>query len=453
MSVEQFGYKQELQRKMSFWGLVGFAMVLMLPIAPVGFLGFMLADSKGMVVLVYIIGAIAMLFTAQSYSTMSNEFPLAGSAYSYATKGVNSFFGFMAGWAILLDYVLVPAQIYLLSTVFVGNLFSIPIWYYILAFIVINTLLNVRGIEFTNKANMAIVGLQFVIIIIFVGLGGYALLTGVNGTSFSMTPLFDSSQFNFNFVMGAVSLAVLSFLGFDGVSTLSEEAKGGSKTVGRAAIFSLILMGIVFIAQSWIGADLIKGIQGAVNPDIAFYQVLEVLGSGWLTLLTTIGAILSWGVACALSYQAAVSRIFYSMARDGKLPAVLAKIHPKYGTPYVGLYVMAIITFVVAFIFQNDVSFLAILVSFGAMVAFVAVNFSVIWYFIVRQKSKQYFKHLIFPAIALIIILLVIVNMDRMAVIFGLAWLATGLIAYYFVKNRSPLDLLEKEAQPKSIEV
>src|SRR5215204_2364597 len=152
--VEAFGYQQELKRSLSFSDLLIYGLVFMVPIAPFGIFGGVFQASGGMVALVYAIGGLAMAFTAVSYSQMSRAFPMAGSVYTYAGRGIAQPVGFIAGWMILLDYVLVPGLLYLIAAVAMNAIVSgIPVWVWLVGFVVLNTVVNYLGIEFTARIN------------------------------------------------------------------------------------------------------------------------------------------------------------------------------------------------------------------------------------------------------------------------------------------------------------
>src|ERR687886_250071 len=120
--VEQFGYRQELSRSLSFADLLIYGLIFMVPIAPFGIFGSVYNGSGGMVALAYIVGMVAMMFTALSYAEMSRAFPMAGSVYSYAGRGIAAPVGFLSGWMILLDYVLVPGLLYLIASIAMNSL-------------------------------------------------------------------------------------------------------------------------------------------------------------------------------------------------------------------------------------------------------------------------------------------------------------------------------------------
>jgi Amino acid transporters len=450
MSIEQFGYKQELKRALSFWDLVIYGMIFMVPIAPFGVYGYVSDGSKGMVALAYMIGMFGMIFTAFSYARMSEAFPIAGSVYAYAQRGINDYVGFIAGWAILLDYILIPSLLYLVSAAALGALLpAVPIWVWLVLFIGINTVINVRGIEFTAGANRIILVAEFIILAIFIVVGLVALKNGIGDGGLTMKPIYDPANFSLSTVMGAVSIAVLSFLGFDGISTLSEEVKGGDKAgnklVGNATVLALLIVGFLFIIQTWIASDLGRGMTFD-NLDTAFYQIAGAAGGAWLKNLTIIATAFSWGIANALAAQAAISRVLFSMARDRKLPKVLSKVHPKYQTPYISTVLVAVISLGVGLFFQSQIANLTVLVNFGALVSFLLLHISVINHYIIRGKSKNLFKHLIMPIIGFIVIAYVLYGMDIAAIKLGSVWIVLGII-YLAV-----LSLVLKQ-KPTSIEL
>src|SRR5476649_1335387 len=153
-SLEEFGYKQELKRALSTRDLIIYGMIFMVPIAPFAVFGFVWNDAKGMVPLAYLVGLVGMFFTALSYATMSRAFPLAGSVYTYAQRGLHETAGFFSGWLILLDYILVPSLLYLFSAVALRPIFpAVPAWVWLTGFISFNAVANLLGIEFTARVN------------------------------------------------------------------------------------------------------------------------------------------------------------------------------------------------------------------------------------------------------------------------------------------------------------
>jgi amino acid transporter len=290
---------------------------------------------------------------------------------------------------------------------------------------------NFIGIEFSARVYRLMLVLELAVLGLFILLGLRALYGGAGAGHLTWRPLYDPSVFSLTTVAGATSIAVLSFLGFDGISTLSEETKGGQHSVGRATILALLLIGALFMLQTWIATDLSRGMQFGAS-DTAFYEIADRAGGAWLRLAIIIAVVLASAIANAMAAQAAVSRILFAMARDGKLFAFLAKVHPRFKTPYLSTLVVAGVSLLVGEIFATRIDNLTSIVNFGALTSFVLLHLSVIHHFFIRQRSGQWLKHLVFPLVGMLIIVYVLYEMDRAAKLVGAAWLAVG-VAYYLL--------------------
>jgi amino acid transporter len=434
--VAKFGYQQELKRALSFWDLLIYGLIFMVPIAPFGIYGYILDGSKGMVALAYVIGLVGMIFTAFSYAQMSRAFPIAGSVYSYAGRGIAEPVGFLAGWAILLDYILVPALLYIVGgTALTAFVPGVPAWAWVLAFIIFNTVVNYLGVEFTARFNRIALVLELAVLALFVVVGVVAIVKGTNGAHFSITPLYNSHTFSLSVVMGAVSVAVLSFLGFDGISTLSEEQHGSERTVGRATVAALLVVGVLFVVQTWVAALIVPAGQ-VKNLDTAFYDVAGVAGGRWLTVTTAVATALAWGIANALAAQAATSRLLFSMARDSRLPRFLAKVHPVRKVPTNATLIVAAISVLVGMVLVSRIALLTSLVNFGALFAFLLLHISVVNHYVVRGNGRNLVTHVLSPVIGFVVVGYVWISMDRNAKIGGFTWLIIGLVVLLVERAR-----------------
>lgn len=442
MVIEDFGYKQELKRSLSLADLVIYGMIFMIPIAPFGVYGYVNQEAPGMVPLAYIIGMVAMLFTALSYGSMARAFPIAGSVYSYAQRGLHPNIGFLAGWLLFLDYLLIPPLLYIYAAMALNHLYpEVPKFVFIFAFLISATLVNLRSITFTARINIVFLLAQLVVLGIFLACAWKALHGGAGNGHLTLAPLYNPTGFNFGLMMQAVSIAVLSFLGFDAISTLAEETKGDAgRSIGRAALISLLVMGGIFVAQTWLAADLAAGM-GFTSADSAFYEIAAVAGGNWLASLTAVATALAWGVAVSITSQAAVSRLLFGMARDGKLPKVLAKVHPKYSTPHVSIYLVALLSLVICYLFIDAVDTLTSLVNFGALSGFIILHITVINFYWRRQKSRNVLSHLISPILGFIITSAIMYNMGLQAQKLGCLWIVIGLV-YLFALNRKGANLI-----------
>ncbi len=436
MSLEQFGYEDQLDRALGLSDLVVYGMIFMVPIAPFSVFGFVWQDARGMVVLAYLIGLVGMLFTALSYAAMSQAFPLAGSVYAYVQRGLHETAGFLAGWLILLDYILIPALLYLFSAVALRPLLPhVPAWAWLAGFVGLNAAANLLGVRFTARLYKALLALELLTLALFVIFGALALYRGEGAGGLTLAPLYAPRHFSLATVAGATSIAVLSFLGFDGISTLSEESAGAHGAVAKATLLSLVLIGALFMLQTWIAADLARGMH-FTSAATAFYEVAARAGGAWLSVTAILAVVISFGIANAMAAQAAVSRVLFAMARDRKLPAVLAAVHPRFKTPYVSTLLVAGVSLLVGLAFAHHIGDLSRVVNFGALSSFALLHVAVAYHHFFRRRSGAWVRHLVFPLAGLGVILYVLYGMSPIAKLLGGCWIGIGVLYYLVLAMR-----------------
>ena len=357
-TLSEFGYDAQLRRSLSLGDLLVYGLVFISPIAPFAIFGIVFNASRGMVPLTYAIGLVAMVFTALSYREMSAAFPIAGSVYAYAGRGLHPSAGFLAGWAILLDYLLLPTLAYVVGAAALRAVVpAVPQSAWVIGFIVFNTAINLLGIETTARASKICLFGQLGVIALFVVLGALAVSRGVNGAHWSLTPFLNPVMFQASLIFNALSVAVLSFLGFDAISTLAEEAKGGTRVVGRATMLSLCLAAALFIVQTYIAALLVPGqteFVGDTATNDAFYTVAGLAGGPPLKLVAALSLALSAAIANALVAQAATARLLFAMARDGQLPRVLAHVHPVRRVPERAVLLVSAVSLVLGAVLRGS---------------------------------------------------------------------------------------------------
>lgn len=460
-TVEQFGYRQELARRLGLGDMIGYGLIYMVPIAPFAIFGAVYQSSGGMPALAYAVGAVALWFTANSYQQMARAFPLAGSVYSYAGRAIGAPAGFFAGWAILLDYILVPALLYLVAAVAMNATVSaIPVWAWLVGFVALNTGVNLRGIRITAAVTKVMVVAELVVLALFLTVGIWALAHG-RGRGFSLAPLFNRSTFTWPIVFAGVSVGVLSFLGFDGIAMLTEEAKDGARAVGRAMKLALGLAGLLFVAQVWVAALLVPDPPGLVkNGDpngTAFYDAANAAGGHWLSQVTSIATAISWGVGDTMVAQVAVIRLLYAMGRDRQLPAFLAKVSVKRSVPTNATLVIAAVSTALGLWMAHrtdGISLLSSLINMGALIAFLILHLCVIVHYMLRHRSRQVWSHLILPLVGAGILVFVVVNAHVLAQKVGGIWLGAGvvLLAVMYAAGRRPelSGLGGQHAQPEA---
>jgi amino acid transporter len=201
-------------------------------------------------------------------------------------------------------------------------------------------------------------------------------------------------------------------------------------------VLSLAVVGALFMLQTWVAADLARGMRFAA-PETAFYEVAQRAGGPWLRLITILAVVVASAIANAMAAQAAVSRILFAMARDGKLPSILARVHPRYKTPYVSTLAVAVVSLLVGLLFAERVDDLTRIVNFGALSGFVLLHLSVISHYFYRRRSGDWLRHLAFPVAGLSIIVYVLYEMDRAAKVLGASWIALGALYYLILALRT----------------
>jgi amino acid transporter len=438
--LEQFGYRQELQRSLGLASLVVYGLLLISPTSPFAIFGIVFNLSHGMVPLVYLVGFVAMGFTALSYVTMSRAFPIAGSVYAYAGRGIGAGAGFLAGWGMLLDYALMPALIYVLCAIAVQAIFpGIPRSVSIVVILGFNTTINLLGIEATARLNAFWITVTCAFLALFSVLALSALSHGVAGAHLSWAPLFQPDAISAPPLFAALSVATLCFLGFDGISTLVEEARSGSAAVARATILSLCLATVIFVTITYLTSLFVLD-RTAFAPgeptDGAIYSIAAQIGGPWFKLIAS-SKVLFTGTAAAAASQVATARLLFSMARDGKLPPLLAHVHASRRIPDRAIVVVGALNLVVALILANELQLLTSMVNFGALTGFLLLHASVIVHFMWRRRSRDWVRHLLFPLTGFVIIAYVLVNMATPAKVAGLSWLIVGAAALLVLKARA----------------
>ncbi|CAL9471156.1 APC family permease [Streptomyces sp. enrichment culture] len=432
------GGEHQLRRSLGFRDLVVYGLLFIAPMAPVGVFGTLDAKSHGAVALVYIVATIAMAFTAFSYAQMVRVVPQAGSVFAYARAGLGNGAGFVAGWMAMLDYVLIPAVAYLFSGIAMEALVpEVSRWVWTAIAVVVTTLLNLWGVRTAARVGFLVLAMEIVVLLVFVATA-IVVLAQDGAERDWLSPLSgDGTQgaFALSAVVGAVSVAVLSYLGFDAIATFAEEVTGGSAKVARALLFCLALAGVLFVAQTYLVALLepVSSAQLAAEPErqgSAFYDAVDASVGTWLHDLVAVSKAIGAAFA-ALAGQAAAGRLLFAMGRDRRLPGVLSRTDA--GVPRVALLVSAVITMAAAvWAARRDdgLDHLVSVVDVGALTAFTLLHASVVGWFVLRRGggAVSWWRHLLVPVLGAAITIAVIVEASGTAQVVGAIWLAVGLV-------------------------
>lgn len=421
-----------LQRTLSLGSVVLFGIAYMTPIIVLGTFGILAQSTAGMVPAAYLAALVAMFFTAMSYGRMASAFPVAGSAYSYVRKAISPKLGFIAGWAVLLDYLFLPMAIWLIGAAYLNSAFpAVPQWVWVLAFIGITSAINIVGLKLANGINALLMLVQALVLIAFVVLCIHYIGGDASKPLWTIAPFFNG-QMQLPLIMSGAAIACYSFLGFDAVSTLTEETRDPRRTIPRAIMLITLIGGLIFVGVSYFVQIAHPSFEFA-NVDSAAYEIARNIGGDLFVSIFLIGLIVGQ-FASGLSAQASGSRLLFAMGRDGVLPkSFFGTLHARFGTPVNSILLCAAVALLAL---KLDVTTSTSFINFGAFLAFSLVNLSVIFHYWIGAKQRgvrELILFLVFPAIGLAADLWLMVSLDHLAIYLGLVWLAVGLVYLGFL--------------------
>ena len=417
-----------LKRSLGTPSLLLFGLAYMLPLAVFTTYGIVTQVTGGHLAGAYFVTTIAMLFTAYSYANMVRAYPAAGSAYTYTQRAFGSHLGFLTGWALLLDYLVLPLLNYLIIGLYLNTAFpAIPAWLFIVVSVVLVTGLNVIGIRLVSSANLALVGVQIVFIVVFVAVG-IAYASGQATIPNLLEPFIGGNSTVGNIMAGSAYLA-LAFLGFDAISTLSEEAKNATTSIPRAIVLCTLVGGLIFIVLAYFAGLVFPDYQHFTDADTASLDVMKRIGGTALYAFFT-AAYIAGSFASAMASQASVSRILFAMGRDGQLPRpVFGAVHPRFRTPWLAVIAVGVIGLLGSLLLSLD--FVASIINFGALTAFSFVNLAVVKHFMIDRGQrgwKAVLKYIVAPAIGFAMTVWLWTSLSLTALITGIIWVLVGLI-------------------------
>lgn len=418
----------QFKRVLKLRDLVIYGIAFMTPIAPAYIYGYASQLTGGMLPLSYLVAMFAMMFSAYSYGRMAAAFPVSGSTYTYTQRAINPHLGFFAGWAMFMDYVLVPLIVFMIGASYANALVPfIPYWVWVLIIASVITVINILGMQMAAKTNRILVLFMGVIVAIFV-VFCIKSITMEEGASalVSITPFFASDTFAIGAIVSGAAIACFSFLGFDSITTLSEEAVDPKNDIWKAAILSCLIGGIIFIVQAYVAQLIWPDVGSFKSEDTALFEVAERAGGALLATLFTVAVIVSTFTA-GLTGQASASRLMFSMGRDEVLPKkFFTRLHPKYQTPMYNILLMCGISIVGAIFLP--INLVAELMNFGGLTGFMFVNLSVIVYYFFRKKERKIVRYFLIPGFGFLICFYLFINLSHTTLKVGFVWLALGII-------------------------
>ncbi|MEI7064043.1 APC family permease [Dickeya chrysanthemi] len=428
----------QLRKTLTLVPVVMMGLAYMQPMTLFDTFGIVSGLTDGHVATAYAFALIAILFTALSYGKLVRRFPSAGSAYTYAQKAISPTVGFMVGWSSLLDYLFMPMINILLAKIYFETLIpGIPSWIFVVLLVGFMTLSNLRGIRTVANFNSLIVVLQVAVMVVITGMVIYGVSHGEGaGTLASSRPFWSDNAQVVPMITGATILC-FSFLGFDGISSLSEETKDAGRVIPKAIFLTALLGGVIFVVVSYFLQLYFPDISRFQHPDASQPEImLYVAGKAFQfgILIFSCVTVLASGMAA----HAGVSRLMYVMGRDGVFPErFFGYVHPRWRTPALNVLLVGVIALsAVSF----DLVTATALINFGALVAFTFVNLSVISQFYIRERRNKTLKdtvnYLILPVMGALTVGALWLNLEKTSMTLGLVWAAIGLLYLAIVTRR-----------------
>ncbi len=426
-------------KDMVVWGLI-----TMVPISPMAVYGGVFADSGGMPTLAFIIGFVAVLFSVFSFGIMIQHFPSSGSIFTYVSHVFGKMPGFIAGWLMLLQYLVSPAMVYLIAAIAIHSMLpDVPILALCFGFLAIVAIVSLIGMKTAMVVNKVALVAQLVILALFVVFGIMFVVQHPESASFSPENLFNPAKFELGGTMSAVSLAVMSYVGFGAIATLTQEAKDPKHGPSRAMMVMAILLCVLYVLQCFIATCIDpSGAAFAGNTDNAFYVVAKMAAGPWLMIVCAVGVALAQGVFTAIAQQNSIAFVMFTMAKGGCLPKFMAKMNKRTNSPLNAVLFIICLSIVLPLIFQFsgiNMNTVVKISNFGALSTYTLLNLAVIVFCWIQLKERKGVKavlmHLVFPALGAAVCFAIMLSVGTVALSVGAVFIVIGII-YYLVLTK-----------------
>jgi putrescine importer len=415
-----------LKRSLTLRDLIFYGVIVIQPVAPMSVFGVLSDRGRGHVVTTILIAMVAMLFTAISYGRMARAYPSAGSAFTYVGQEINPALGYVTGWSMVMDYMLNPI-ICVIWCSQQAHVFApaVPYWVWAIFFALVFTGLNVQGVKTSARVNSALaVGMGVVIAIFFVVAARYIFGLPHDEPGFFTRPFYDPSLWNTKAVLGGTSIAVLTYIGFDGISTLSEEAENPRRNILLATVLTCLVIGILSAFEVYAAQLIWPASQPFPDVDTAF---VAVAGRAWKPMFAIIGfTLLVANFGSGMGAQIGAARLLFGMGRSNALPrSFFGVVDAKHRVPRNNVLFVGAIALIGAFVMSYGLG--AEMLNFGALIAFMGVNAAAFVRYYLREPQKK-LSNLIPPILGFVICMLLWLNLSAPAKIAGSIWMAVGIL-------------------------
>jgi len=433
-----------LRRSLKLWHLVVYGIIIIQPTAPMGIYGVVSNVAGGHVVTTILIGMVAMLFTAVSYGRMARVYPSAGSAYTYVGKEVHPMLGYVVGWSMLMDYLLNPIICAIWCSAAAQNVFpNVPYAAWAVAFVVVFTLLNLRGVRTSSRVNALLaLGMSIVVVIFLAYAVRYIAIVARPVAGQWLLPFYDPSTFSPSRLFRGTSIAVLTYIGFDGISTMSEEVENPRRNIMLATVLTCLLIGILSMIEVYVAQLAWPSHTPFPEPmvDTAYVHVAQRVGGRFLFLLLN-ATLLIANMGSGIAAQFGAARLLYGMGRGNALPRrFFGAVDAASGIPRNNVLAVGACTLVGVFLLTYQRG--AELLNFGAFIAFMGVNAAALLHYRFRSEQKVLLPVTI-PLLGLLVSAFIWLNLNHSAQLLGVVWIGVGLLLYFVMRRSNPAEAVE----------
>jgi putrescine importer len=425
----------KLQRALGLWDLIIIGIVIIQPIAPMGIYGVISNEARGHVVTTILIAMVAMLFTAVSYGKMARAYPSAGSAYTYVGQEIHPALGYITGWAMVMDYILNPLICTVICSKLTQNILpEVPYWLLATAFASAFTILNLQAVKTSSRINDVLAAGMMIVVVIFFGFVVRFLL-GIHhyGAAFFSQPFYNPQTFSFHAIFRGTSIAVLTYIGFDAISTFSEEVENPRRNIMLATVLVCLLTGILSSLEVY-AAQLVWGSAPfpADKVESAFPIVARQVGGFFLFHLLNF-TILIANIGSGMGAQLGAARLLYGMGRSNGIPKqFFGAIEPRKRIPRNNVIFVGAIALAGAFVISYERG--TELLNFGALIAFMGVNAAAFVRYFWRADEKRG-TNFVAPILGFLICFYIWRSLGPSAIVLGAVWMAVGIV-YGVIKTK-----------------
>jgi putrescine importer len=420
-----------LKRVLSAWDLVLYGIVAVTPCAPATVYGLAERMTYGHSIVAILASMLAMVLTAVSYGRMAALYPSAGSVYTYAGRGLHPYVGFASGWAMLLEYGVNPLFSVMYATLAIRE--AAPHFPFVVSAAVLAggiTVLNLRGVRYTARANEVLTFFMFLVLMAYVVLAVRFVWLHQGPTHlFSVQPFYSPGTIHWGAMARGTSFAALTYLGFDAVTTLAEDVKNPKRNVMLSAVVVVVFTGVFGGLLVYLAQIVWPDYTSFQNIETAFVEVTRRIG-GPVLFESTAALIVIANIGGAITTQVAAARLLFGMGRDNVIPRrFFGYLSPRTNAPSRNILLIGIVAFVGSLFMNYEIT--AEILNFGAFLVFMGVNLSVFWQFWVRSVEghrREFFWDLLLPGLGFVFCTIIWVGLGGPAMIAGGIWFAVGIV-------------------------